>query len=111
MAINFEAANMAGYNNPKIEVFEATPDASGTSLVQYPAKSVILNCLSRGSLPIIMLCLETAGYLMPISDWDTNEIGTSISFSALSGAAPASNATKIQITYPDSGGTPTIIFE
>ena len=23
MAINFEAANMAGYNNPKIEVFKA----------------------------------------------------------------------------------------
>ena len=26
MAINFEAANMAGYNNPKIEVFKAIID-------------------------------------------------------------------------------------
>ena len=33
MAINFEAANMAGYNNPKIEVFKATIDPGSDSPV------------------------------------------------------------------------------
>ena len=108
MAINFAAANMAGYNNPKIEVFEAVPDDNGTSLVQYPAKSVILNCLSRGSIPVIVLRLGSAGYLLPLSDWDTSEIGTTIIFSTLSGV---SSSTKIQISYPDSGGIPSIRVE
>ena len=108
MAINFEAANMAGYNNPKIEVFKAVLNNEGAGLDSYPAKSIILNCLSRGSFPVIMLSVATAGYLLPLSDWDTNEMGTSMIFSALAGA---SSSTKIKITYPDYGDPPTITIE
>ena len=109
MAINFAAANMAGYNNPKIEVFEAILSASGAGLDRYPAKSVILNCISRGSIPVIILRVETAGYLLPLNDYDSNEIGTSINFSTISGV---SGSTKIQITYPDNNNIePSVTIE
>lgn len=100
MAINFAAANMAGYNNPKIEVFKAVLSGSSSSLTQYPDKSIILNCLSRGSIPVIILSVaDTAGYLLPLSNWDTTELGTTIVFSTLAGT---SASTKILITYPDN---------
>ena len=108
MSINFEAANMAGYNNPKIEVFKAVPNNEGTSLDSYPAKSIILNCLSRGSFPVIMLSVGTAGYVLPLSDWDTNETGSSINFSTLAGD---STSTKILIRYPDDDTPPSITTE
>ena len=38
MAINFEAANMAGYNNPKIEVFKATIDIENIKIIEAPSK-------------------------------------------------------------------------
>ena len=110
MAINFEAANMAGYNNPKIEVFRAVlGDAGGApSLTQYPDKSIILNCLSRGSIPVIILSFITSGFILLLSNWDTTETGTSIIFSTPAGTA---SSTKIEITYPDSDNPPSVIVE
>ena len=110
MAINFEAANMAGYNNPKIEVFNAVlGDAGGVaSLTQYPDKSIILNCLSRGSIPVIILRYYTTGYHLLLSDWDDSETGTSINFCTL---ASAQGSTKITIVYPDSGNPPLVRIE
>ena len=55
MAINFEAANMAGYNNPKIEVFKAATNGETDALISAPSKSEILRCLTRGSIPAILL--------------------------------------------------------
>ena len=77
MAINFEAANMAGYNNPKIEVFEASLGETG--IEKYPRKSVILDCINRGSVPFILVTFGSSrlpGYLLPFSfiDLDTNAI-------------------------------------
>ena len=57
MSINFEAANMAGYNNPKIEVFEAVAGENNT-LSGAPSKSAILDCINRGSVPFIVLTLS-----------------------------------------------------
>ena len=108
MAINFAAANMAGYNNPQIEVFTVIPTEDGTSLEQYPDESIILNCINRGSLPVIMLRLTTAGYLLLLSDWDAGNTGTTIVFSTPSGI---SGSTTFQIIYPDNGGTPLLQFE
>ena len=108
MAINFEAANMAGYNNPKIEVFGAVLAEEGKSLTQYPSESVILNCLSRGSLPVIVLRYTTAGYLLLLSDWDDTETGTAMAFSTI---ASTSGSTKIKIDYPDNGGAPHVAIE
>ena len=54
MAINFEAANMAGYNNPKIEVFKAIIDYTTNAITEAPRKTEIIRCLRRGSIPAIM---------------------------------------------------------
>ena len=72
MAINFEAVNMAGYNNPKIEVFEARLGETGVE--QFPKKSVILDCIGRGSVPFILVTTgsrDEPTYLLPLSHIDT----------------------------------------
>ena len=60
MAINFEAANMAGYNNPKIEVFTAHANEN-LEIDSAPIKSDILQCLNRGCIPFIQLSLNAEG--------------------------------------------------
>ena len=68
MAINFAAANMAGYNNPQIEVFEAVLGENG--IEQFPRKSVISDCINRGSVPFILVTFGSSyqpSYLLPLS--------------------------------------------
>ena len=60
MAINFEAANMAGYNNPKIEVFKAHANED-LVIDSAPLKSDILQCLNRGGIPFILLAFSAGG--------------------------------------------------
>lgn len=81
MSINFEAANMAGYNNPKIEVFKAALAEDGQTLAQYPNKAAIKAAINRGSLPFILLKLPTpgAGCVLPLHSW-TPEVGDHIIF-------------------------------
>ena len=55
MAINFEAANMAGYNNPKIEVFKVVANLETIAITSAPSKSEIKSCLNRGAIPTILL--------------------------------------------------------
>ena len=55
MAINFEAANMAGYNNPKIEVFKVVADLTTNAITSAPSKTEVINCLSRGAIPLILI--------------------------------------------------------
>lgn len=82
MAINFEAANMAGYNNPKIEVFKATMDIATMKISDAPRKAELLRCLSRGSIPAIMLTAldgSESSLLWPYT-WTTENVGDSIYF-------------------------------
>ena len=60
MAINFEAANMAGYNNPKIEVFKAVLDGKTSTFTAAPPRPDIISCIQRGSIPVILM--TAAGY-------------------------------------------------
>ena len=55
MAINFEAANMAGYNNPKIEVFKAVVNPDDNTIISAPSKTEIKSCLNRGTIPLVLL--------------------------------------------------------
>ena len=55
MAINFEAANMAGYNNPKIEVFKAVVNPDNDTIISAPSKTEIKSCLNRGAIPLMLL--------------------------------------------------------
>ena len=60
MAINFEAANMAGYNNPKIVVLNAEVSAPST-VTSAPKLSDINNIFKSGFIPVISARDQTAG--------------------------------------------------
>lgn len=55
MAINFEAANMAGYNNPKIEVFKTVVNPDNDTIISAPSKTDVLKGLNRGVIPLMLL--------------------------------------------------------
>ena len=103
MAINFEAANMAGYNNPKIEVFKAAADANTDTLISAPSKSKILRCLARGSIPAILLTYTYDGgseaHLLYVDYWIQEAEGDTISFRS---------ASSLVITYTPAGEQPTL---
>lgn len=82
MAINFEAANMAGYNNPKIEVFKAIINYETSAITGAPRKTEIKSCLNRGSIPALM-CVSPDGSeanLLWIYTWSTVTEGDTIMF-------------------------------
>ena len=101
MAINFEAANMAGYNNPKIEVFKATLNQQD-ELVQYPRKTDILNCINRGSLPFILVFMPNGNAFIPLPLYlVVEDEGTAIQFCSTSKAAG-----EYSVLYPGTSDTP-----
>ena len=83
MAINFEAANMAGYNNPKIEVFNTIVDFGTNAISGAPRKTEIIRCLRRGSIPALMCASPdgSEGHLLWIYTWATGNEGDTIMFS------------------------------
>lgn len=101
MAINFEAANMAGYNNPKIEVFKAIVDYETNTISDAPNKQEIIRCLNRGSIPALM-CTSPSGSdnnLLWISTWGTiTDVGYTLQFSS----------TALLIVYAPDSETPVV---
>ena len=85
MDINFEAATMAGYNNPKIEVFKAIIDLDSNTISDAPIKTEIIRCLQRGSIPAIMATTPdgSESNLLWLYTWATTAEGDSIYFSNL----------------------------
>ena len=83
MAINFEAANMAGYNNPKIEVFKAVADSSTLAVASAPSKTEIIRCLHRGSIPVIMTTYADGSsvFIQWLVMWTTTDSDYTIFFS------------------------------
>ena len=101
MAINFEAANMAGYNNPKIEVFNAIINLETNAITDAPSKTEIIRCLNRGSIPAI-LCITpdgSEGYLLWVSTWSTITEGDTIMF----------GSTALMIAYEPNSGSPIVV--
>ena len=103
MAIHFEAANMAGYNNPRIEVFKAALAEDGNTLAQYPAKSAIIAALNRGSIPIILTQTAgaDAGYVFHLHSLVSSEEGDIIQFCDASRLIG-----EYVILYPPDNGAP-----
>ena len=103
MAINFEAANMAGYNNPKIEVFKAAANAETDTLISAPSKTVIIRCITRGSIPAILLKYTYDGgseaHLLYVDYWISEAEGDTISFRS---------ASSLVITYTPDGEQPAL---
>ena len=82
MAINFEAANMAGYNNPKIEVFKANMDITTHIISDAPNKQEIIRCLRRGSIPALLVITADGSevYLLWICGCIIDNEGVTIAF-------------------------------
>ena len=82
MALNFEAANMVGYNNPKIEVFKVVANLETIAITSAPSKSEIKSCLNRGAIPTILLTTPDGSdsYLLQIYGWATTSEGDGIYF-------------------------------
>lgn len=82
MAINFEAAKMAGYNNPQIEVFKAIVDLGTNAISDAPSKTEIIRCLNRGSIPAIMQTTPDGSMenLLWLSSWATLAEGDTLTF-------------------------------
>ena len=95
MAINFEAANMAGYNNPKIEVFKAVVNPADDTISSAPSKTKIKSCLNRGAIPLMLLTYPdgSAVYVLWIHIVMSGTEGETIYFS---------NGAMVVIYSPDS---------
>ena len=85
MAINFEAANMAGYNNPRIEVFKAIIDFTTNAIIEAPSKTEVIRCLHRGSIPAIMCTSPdgSLGNLLWVYTWGADTEGENIMFGSI----------------------------
>ena len=83
MAINFEAANMAGYNNPKIEVFKALVNPPDETIISAPSKTEIKSSLNRGAIPLMLLTDPNGSsvYVMWLSLVNSRVEGDTIEFS------------------------------
>ena len=85
MAINFEAANMAGYNNPQIEVFKAIIDFGTNAISDAPRRTEIIRCLNRGSIPAIMCTSPdgSVGHLLWVYTWSSDSEGDIVMFGSI----------------------------
>ena len=99
MAINFEAANMAGYNNPKIEVFKAVMDNATQIISDAPNKQEIIRCLRSGSIPALAVISPdgSEGALLWITTYIDSE-GVTIVF----------GESTYQIMYPPDSERPVL---
>ncbi len=114
MAINFEAANMAGYNNPKIEVFEAIYPAEGSTLIDFPHKSVILDCIKRGVIPVLVAtdAARTEMYILYLGTLASSaDKKYTISFSSCSKPSSGDPPIIVSVYYDQNADTPIITFD
>ena len=101
MSINFEAANMAGYNNPKVQVFPVTVQVAGSQdiiVVGAPSYSTFTNIIKSGYMPTLFATLPTGDRaVLPLTA--INNEGVYV-FSAAMRTSTAANSEKlISILY------------
>lgn len=106
MTINFAAANMAGYNNPQIEVFRAVLN-NVDELVQYPSKTDILNCINRGALPFILLFMTNGNAFIQLPLTIIAEDAGSVSILFRSTSKTEGEYT---VLYPQTPDTPVYSY-
>ena len=59
MSINFEAAHMAGYNNPRVYMLRVSINATGTKVLEAPSYATIGNIVKSGFLPVLYVTRPT----------------------------------------------------
>ena len=74
MAINFAAANMAGYNNPTIKIISVTIEAD--AVINSPSYTKLSNICKSGEYPIIHVTDNNRErcYILPISSYTNDNI-------------------------------------
>ena len=95
MDINFEAANMAGYNNPRVQVFPVTTTivSNGIRVTDAPSYSAITSIVKSGCMPVLFVTLPTGDKaVLPIAA--INHEGEYI-FSAAASTATAPNSEQL----------------
>ena len=111
MAINFEAANMAGYNNPKIEVFTAHANEN-LEIDSAPIKSDILQCLNRGCIPFIQLSYNVEGmsqyYLFTFVAARDTAVNSNLSFTATASYGETGDPQTVALVY-GNGPLPSLV--
>ena len=114
MSINFAAANMAGYNNPEIEVFPLTVN-DNLEIVETPNQSVLSDCINRGSVPFLRITTSdyTSVYILPITyiQQQTSDL-LEFCFSAIVrlGTKPSDIPIVLVVNYPTTGA-PTLFTQ
>ena len=100
MSINFEAANMVGYNNPKIEVFKAVVNPDNDTIISAPSKTKIKSCLNRGAIPLMLLTYPDGSsvYVLWISFVGSGADGETIHF----------NTGAVAVIYSPNSEQPTM---
>ena len=75
MAINFEAANMAGYNNPEIEIVTLLTGTEG-NFTNPPTYEIISKILRRGAIPFLAMTDSQRAmyYTLPLSYYSSGLI-------------------------------------
>ena len=89
MAINFEAANMAGYNNPAIEIVTLKISPSSEPVGTVPTYEAIHDILRRGIIPVLAFTDSSmsAYSVLPLSQYTSEMI-------AFSGISPTGDSNK-----------------
>ena len=111
MAINFEAANMAGYNNPRIEVFKAHANEN-LEVTKAPTKSEIYDSLNRGCIPFILLSFTSEGttqHLLLGFACSSEDAVNILTFAAPHGFNAEEAPTTVRLLYgPSDNSLPTL---
>lgn len=101
MSINFEAANMAGYNNPKTQVFPVTVELAGDQgiiVVGAPSYSTFTNIIKSGYMPTLFATLPTGDRaVLPLTA--INNDGVYIFSAAIRTSTSANSEKLISILY------------
>ena len=101
MAINFEAANMAGYNNPRFTVLKAEAEALG-ALISYPSYEEVTGLIASGVIPL--LAVRTPGGTDPA-------VEHILALAALYDNGPIAFSSPVAtVVYDPEGGAPAISF-
>ena len=68
MSINFEAANMVGYNNPDVCILRAAFDATGSEVLSAPSFATINNLVKSGFMPVVYVTVAGGdSVVMPLA--------------------------------------------
>ena len=111
MSINFEAANMAGYNNPPVQVLKVTTKVAGggINVDNAPSYSAITNIVKSGCMPVLFVALPTGDKAVLPFAAITHE-GEYI-FSAAASTSTAPNSEQlISIIFGENFERPAIKF-